>query len=87
MRLPRTYRPLWSGAVKVDVEVSTKVSRTVRARQLLSMFDVPDHPRSELSWHGDIDLDGEWSVGLIVGPSGADPPDMGTERAHSSVVA
>ena len=57
--------------MKVDVEVSTKVSRTVRARQLLSMFDVPDHPRSELSWHGDIDLDGEWSVGLIVGPSGA----------------
>jgi len=56
----------------VDVRVSTPVSRSMRARQLSAMFDVPEHDESEREWHGDVPLDEkDWNVGLIVGPSGA----------------
>jgi ABC-type lipoprotein export system ATPase subunit len=56
----------------VAVRVSTPVSRSMRARQLSAMFDVPEHDEDEREWHGKIPLDErEWNVGLIVGPSGA----------------
>jgi ABC-type cobalamin/Fe3+-siderophores transport system ATPase subunit len=56
----------------VDVRVSTKVSRSMRARQLSAMFDVPEQDESEREWSGDVPLDErDWNVGLIVGPSGA----------------
>lgn len=56
----------------VDVRVSTPVSRSMRARQLSAMFDVPEHDESMREWAGDVPLDERaWNVGLIVGPSGA----------------
>lgn len=56
----------------VDVRVSTPVSRSMRARQLSAMFDVPEHDESEREWHGSVPLDErDWNIGLIVGPSGA----------------
>lgn len=58
--------------MNVDVRVSTPVSRSMRARQLSAMFDVPEHDESEREWHGDVPLDErDWNVGLIVGPSGS----------------
>lgn len=56
---------------KVDVVVETKVSTSVRARQLESMFDVPRAETSKLEWHVDMPIEEQdWNVGLIVGPSG-----------------
>lgn len=58
--------------MKVEVEVSTVPSRSIRARQLESAFDVPAAQKQTLRWHGDIPLeDRAWNVGLIVGPSGS----------------
>lgn len=56
----------------IDVTVRTEVSRSVRARQLEGMFDVPGAPHQEISWQFEAPLEErDWSVGLIVGPSGA----------------
>ena len=56
----------------VDFVVSSPVNRSVRARQVASMFDVPFPERSEVRWTGDVPIEARpWSVGLIVGPSGA----------------
>jgi len=56
---------------RVNVVVDSPVSRSVRVRQLESMFDVPPSERATLTWDGDVDLDQRpWRVGLIVGPSG-----------------
>ena len=58
--------------MKVDVAVETPVSRSVRARQLEGMFDVPASERCKLEWKADVPFDDgtPWNVGLIVGPSG-----------------
>lgn len=56
----------------VDLVVSSPVNRSVRARQVASMFDVPFPERSEVRWTGDVPIEARpWNVGLIVGPSGA----------------
>lgn len=54
-----------------DFVVETEISRSVRARQLESMFDVPAADKCCLRFAGELPLDDKpWSVGLIVGPSG-----------------
>jgi ABC-type thiamine transport system ATPase subunit len=56
----------------VDVSVTTKVSRSARARQMEGMFDVPGAPKQTLTWQFEAPIEErDWSVGLIVGPSGA----------------
>jgi ABC-type ATPase involved in cell division len=56
----------------VDHVVETEISRSIRARQLESAFDVPPSERSRLEWHGDVPYDAAaWNVGLILGPSGS----------------
>ncbi len=58
--------------MRVNVHIETPVSQSTRARQLLGMFDVPDHPKSERDWTGDLPIESrKWNVGLIVGSSGA----------------
>lgn len=55
----------------VSVKRTTEVSRSIRARQLEGMFDVPGQPHQTLEWKGELPIeDRPWSVGLIVGPSG-----------------
>lgn len=57
---------------RIDVIVESPVPSSPRARQLEGMFDVPRAEMSRVEWHGDLPIDDEpWSVGLIVGPSGA----------------
>lgn len=75
--------------MKVDIEVSTAVSRSGRARQLEAMFDVPPNDVATMHWSGEFpDLETEpWNVGLIVGPSGAGKSTLlremfGAERKH-----
>lgn len=55
----------------IDVVVSSPVSRSMRARQVEAIFDVPPQEKQTLRWSGDVPLDERpWNVGLIVGPSG-----------------
>jgi GNAT superfamily N-acetyltransferase len=52
--------------------VETKVSTSVRARQVEALFDVPRQEKCRLEWKGDVPIDErQWNVGLIVGPSGS----------------
>lgn len=52
--------------------VETPVSSSVRARQVCSMFDVPPQGTARLEWTVEVPaVSDEWSVGLIVGPSGS----------------
>lgn len=58
--------------MNVEVAVSTLISRSMRARQLEAMFDVPGSDEQTRTWSGVAPLDERpWNVGLIVGPSGA----------------
>ncbi len=57
---------------RVDLVVSTPVSRSPRVKQLEGMFDVPPATTSKKEWHADIPFDDrKWSVGAIIGPSGS----------------
>lgn len=56
----------------VDFVVETKVSTSLRAKQLEAMFDVPPAEKCSLRWTGELPIEAEsWNVGLIVGPSGS----------------
>lgn len=56
----------------VDLVINSPGARSIRARQVCSMFDVPPEDGRTLEWHGDVPIEAEpWSVGLIVGPSGS----------------
>lgn len=55
----------------VDLVVESEISRSMRARQVEALFDVPPQEKCRLHWKGEIPLDAKpWQVGLIVGPSG-----------------
>lgn len=55
----------------IDIIRNVEVSRSIRARQLETMFDVPAMEKCQSSWKGQIDIDSKsWNIGLIVGPSG-----------------
>lgn len=57
---------------RVDLTLENPVERTARVVQLEGMFDVPATERSRVSFSFDAPFDERpWSVGLIVGPSGA----------------
>lgn len=56
----------------IDIIIESEISRSIRCRQLESMFDVPTQEKQRLEWKGAIDIDEkDWNVGLIVGPSGS----------------
>ena len=55
----------------IDHAIETKISRSIRARQMESAFDVPAQEKCSLHWKGDLPIEAEpWNIGLIVGPSG-----------------
>lgn len=54
------------------ITIESENSRTHRARQLESVFDVPAAERASLEWRGSLDLDAfDWRIGAIIGPSGS----------------
>src|SRR5262245_53828220 len=56
----------------LDVVIESRVSNSVRARQLEGMFDVPREDKQKLTWSGNVPIEQrDWNVGLIVGPSGS----------------
>lgn len=66
-----------------DYDVTTKVSRSTRARQLEGSFDVPPSDTQRLRWHVSMPIeDRQWQVGLIVGPSGCGKSTLLREAFH-----
>lgn len=58
--------------MKELIEVSVPLKVTPRVLQLSGLFDVPLKERMSTSWHVDLPIEErEWSVGLVVGPSGS----------------
>jgi ABC-type lipoprotein export system ATPase subunit len=56
----------------IDIIKSVDVSRSIRARQLESIFDVPAREKEISKWNGDLPIENkEWNIGLIVGHSGS----------------
>ena len=56
----------------LNILVETPISASVRARQVMSAFDVPYVTKSSREWKLSMPLDEKpWNVGLIVGPSGS----------------
>jgi ABC-type ATPase with predicted acetyltransferase domain len=57
---------------KLDFTIATDLSNSPRVRQLAAMFDVPMAEKATLRFQGDLPIDDRpWTVGLIVGASGA----------------
>jgi ABC-type lipoprotein export system ATPase subunit len=57
---------------RIDLAVETRISTSVRAAQVSSMFDLPAQQKARLEWHGELPIEAKpWNVGLIVGPSGS----------------
>src|SRR3990167_5434684 len=60
---------------RVEITGESKVSTSIRARQVGAMFDAPVNEKCSLRWDLDLPItegEGEpWSVGLVVGPSGS----------------
>lgn len=55
----------------IDIVKSVDVSRSIRARQLETMFDVPAQQKLSQKWKGSLSIENDdWNIGLIVGPSG-----------------
>jgi ABC-type lipoprotein export system ATPase subunit len=55
----------------IDFVVETPVSRSTRARQLESIFDVPPQEKCRIEYKANLPIqDRDWSVGAIIGPSG-----------------
>lgn len=64
----------------IDIVIDSEISRSIRCRQLESMFDVPPQSRSKLKWNGNLPIEkGNWNVGLIVGSSGSGKSIIGKE--------
>lgn len=56
----------------IDLVVESETSTSVRARQVCSMFDCPPSEKCRLEWKCEFPIEEQdWSVGLIVGPSGS----------------
>lgn len=56
---------------KIDITLKTPISQSIRARQVSSMFDVPEQTEHSLNWQIDAPLEKQkWNIGLIVGSSG-----------------
>lgn len=56
----------------VDIVVQTELSRSIRSRQVESLFDVPAQEKCRLEFKFDLPIeDRPWCVGAIIGPSGS----------------
>lgn len=56
----------------VNHKISVSLSRSVRARQIESAFDIPAQQKCELTFSGELPIeDFDWNIGLIVGASGS----------------
>jgi ParB-like chromosome segregation protein Spo0J/ABC-type ATPase involved in cell division/GNAT superfamily N-acetyltransferase len=71
----------------VRVERRSKVELTPRVLQLQGMFDVPPAEETVQAWDVKLDLPADWSVGVIVGPSGAGKTTIARELFGDRIVS
>lgn len=72
---------------RVTILRQCPIVRSPRVLQLEGLFDVPPAAHSEERWDADLPLDDrEWSIGLIVGPSGAGKTMIAREVFGAAVV-
>lgn len=76
-RKQESLPPPAPGVVRIIRE--TPIRRSVRVRQVEGMFDVPPESSAQRVWDYRLDLPAEWSVGLIVGPSGGGKSTLARE--------
>ena len=58
-------------SITFDYELRTEVQRSIRVRQLESLFEVPPTEKLTVRLKGDLPLaERPWQIGLLVGPSG-----------------
>jgi ABC-type lipoprotein export system ATPase subunit len=64
----------------IDLLKECEVSRSIRARQVEALFDVPVQEKTTLRWRGDLPIEADdWQIGLIVGPSGCGKSSIAQE--------
>jgi ABC-type lipoprotein export system ATPase subunit len=60
------------GGMKINIEKTVEIKKTLRVEMLGSMFDLPIEDKLSVCLSGDVPLEErKWNVGLIVGPSGS----------------
>jgi hypothetical protein len=57
--------------MKIDIHKSVTIEPTIRTELLSSMFEVPASQKLSVSLTGELPLDRDYNIGLIVGPSGS----------------
>jgi GNAT superfamily N-acetyltransferase len=66
--------------MRYNVRLATPIERTPRAKQLESLFDIPEAREAKLDLACECDLEARpWNIGLIVGPSGSGKSTMARE--------
>ena len=56
----------------INCIVQTKISTSMRSRQVQAMFDAPADEKCKIEWNISAPFeDKKWNIGLIVGPSGS----------------
>ena len=72
---------------RVDLVVDSHVEKSTRLMQMSGIFDVQPEPKQRVEWHLDFPIEQrEWSVGLIVGPSGSGKSQIAREVFGSNVI-
>lgn len=64
----------------------TRIKKSARVMQIESMFDVPPSDVSKVQWTPSIELPDDWSIGLIVGPSGAGKTTIAQELFGENLI-
>jgi ABC-type lipoprotein export system ATPase subunit len=60
------------GGMKINIEKTVEIEKTLRVEMLGSMFDLPIEDKLSVHLSGDVPIEErKWNVGLIVGPSGS----------------
>lgn len=57
--------------MKINIHKECEIESTIRTELLSSMFEVPAKTKLSVTLTGDLPLDRDWNIGLIVGPSGS----------------
>lgn len=64
----------------INITINYEQSRSIRCRQLESVFDVPSTKVKTLKWKGSLPIENmDWSIGMITGPSGCGKSVIGRE--------
>ena len=69
----------------INVVRESSIKLSPRVLQIQSMFDIQAET-ARMEWNVDLDLSGDWNVGLIVGPSGAGKSTIAKELFGENLV-